>query len=151
MYVAKCTYIILTNTNTKYRANTLQKSSKICQKIHYWRRTKQTKRFNQSTRNVCAPVSRSAASVAAMSFKVSTTSAVALRRTLQMFVMNERRAVTVAKTTLVTMPQTFERREERCAILRHDLVRVEKNAMANVDMIKQLRHNQALVRAKRAL
>ena len=75
----------------------------------------------------------------------------ALRRTLQMFVMNERRAVTVAKTTLVTMPQTFERREERCAILRHDLVRVEKNAMTDVDMIKQLRHNQALVRAKRAL
>ena len=68
-----------------------------------------------------------------------------------MFMIRERSIVVMSKTTLNTVQQTSERREPRRTVLLHDLVGIETYAMKDVDMIDQVRRNQALGRTKRAL
>ena len=68
-----------------------------------------------------------------------------------MFMIFERSIVVVSKTTLNAAQQTSKRREPRRTVLLHDLVGIETYAMKDVDMVDQVRRNQALGRAKRAL
>ena len=58
-----------------------------------------------------------------------------------MLMIRERSIVLMSKTTLDAVQQTSERRDPRCTVLLHDLV----------DVIDQVRRNQALSRTKRTL
>ena len=58
-----------------------------------------------------------------------------------MLMIRERSIVVMSKTTLDAVQQTSERRDPRCTVLLHDLV----------DVIDQVRRNQALSRTKRTL
>ena len=68
-----------------------------------------------------------------------------------MLMIRERSIVVMSKTTLDAVQQTSERRDPRCTVLLHDLVGIETYAMKDVDMVDQVRRNQALCRTKRAL
>ena len=68
-----------------------------------------------------------------------------------MFMIFERSIVVVSKTTLNAAQQTSKRREPRRTVLLYDLVGIETYAMKDVDMVDQVRRNQALGRAKWAL
>ena len=68
-----------------------------------------------------------------------------------MLMIRERSIVVMSKTTVDAEQQTSERRDPRCTVLLHDLVRVETDAVKDVDVIDQVRRNQALSRTKRTL
>ena len=59
-----------------------------------------------------------------------------------MLMIRERSIVVMSKTTVDAEQQTSERRDPRCTVLLHALVRVETDAVKDVDVIDQARVNQ---------